>query len=116
MKAMVKTQERPDAVIATLEITRFELEDTDRLRAELDKLHSASAAETRPLLLDLSSIPFMSSVTIGVLVELANRCRRSKRPLALIGVQPKVAEVLRMCSLDSVFAMHADADAALAEL
>jgi anti-sigma B factor antagonist len=114
MKPMLTTQERSDVVIAKFEVSRSDLEDTARLRAELEKLHTG--AETRPLLLDLSAVAFVSSVTIGTLVELANRCRRDKRRLALIGVQAKVNEVLRLCTLDSVFAIHPDADAALADL
>ena len=114
MKTILKVSERDDAVIAMPGIARFDLQNTEQLRRELGQLGSDTG--NRPLLLDLSTVEFLPSATIGVLVELANRCREARRPLALIRVQPDVIELLELCALDKLFTIQKDEEAALAAL
>ena len=114
MSTVLKIHERDNAVIARPEIAKFDLELTAQLREELTQVSSGS--EGKPLLIDLSVVDVLPSVTIGALVELANRCRKDKRSLALIRLQPKVLEILRVCALDKLFTIHADEAEALASL
>ena len=114
MSSILTTRRNDRAVIATPGVAKFDVDSTRRLQRELGAL--AAESDSAPLLLDLSAVEFLPSGTIGVLVELANKCRGEQRGLALIGLQPKVAEVLRLCSLDEVFAIHADENEALSSL
>lgn len=112
--SVLQVRDTDHAVIAAPRVIKFDLPETDRLRAELEVL--TPEAETKPLLIDLAAVEFVPSATLGVLVELANRCRRGKRPLALIRLKPRIREVFRVCSLDTVFAIHDDEAAALEAL
>ena len=114
MDTVLKIDERDNAVIARPEIAKFDLELTEQLREELKQVSSGS--EGKPLLIDMSMVEVLPSVTLGVLVELANRCRTNKRHLALIRLPPKVHEILSVCGLDKLFTIHADEDEALASL
>ncbi len=114
MNTVLKIDQRDNVVIARPEVAKFDLELTEQLREELKQVSSGS--EGKPLLLDLSMVEVVPSVTLGVLVELANRCRKDKHHLSLIRLQPKVREILRVCALDKLFTIHADEDEALASL
>jgi anti-anti-sigma factor len=112
--AILQLRETDEAVIAKPKVIKFDLPESDRLREELAAL--TADGDELPLLIDLSVVEFIPSATLGVLVEVANRCRQAGRPLALIRLAPKVRDVFRICSLDSVFAIHADETEALAAI
>jgi anti-sigma B factor antagonist len=114
MAKILRIQDRDDALVATPNVARFDLPETDKLRDELED--ATSDSETKPLLLDLSSVEFVTSATLGVLAELAKRCRAEDRPLALIRVRPKVLQVLQLSHMDRLFSIHADEKEALASL
>ena len=42
-------------------------------------------------------------MTLGALIELANRCKSQQRRLVLVGVIPTVQDVFNLCKLNSFF-------------
>jgi anti-sigma B factor antagonist len=114
MGKVLKIRDRGDAVVATPNVAKFDLLETDSFRDELEPV--LSSADDKPLLLDLSRVEFVTSATLGVMADLVKQCRAKGRPLALVGVRPKVLEVLRISHLDHLFSIHDSEDDALASL
>jgi anti-anti-sigma factor len=58
------------------------------------------AASGRPLVLDLSGLPWLNSLELGVLARLARAARRGGRVLALAGVSGRVSRLIRIFRLN----------------
>jgi len=76
----------------------------------------AIAAHARLLLLDLTSLSFCDARGLSAFVRIANQADRAGCRVALIGPQPPVAKVLRICRLDQRLPVFATTAHALAGL
>ena len=94
--------ERRDAfVLATLNTSEM---DEDRSRRLQDTVSSCLAdAGSLPVVLDFSSVSFVPSLSLGVLVTLQNEAKRAGRRFVLVGLRPPVREVLALTRLDKLF-------------
>ena len=62
----------------------------------------------------MKGVRFIPSVTIGVLVEAANRCKQSGGRLTIAHPSEGVDKVIRLCALETVLQMYDSVDAAMA--
>ncbi len=100
-QSILQIQENENAVLATIQCSKFDHDTTAQLRAEVDSI--VAQTSTLPVLLDLSKVTFMPSMALGVLIEIANRCKSQQRRLILVGVTPTVQDVFNLCKLSSFF-------------
>ncbi len=100
-QSVLQIQENENAVLATIQCSEFDHDTTVRLRAEIDGV--VAQTSTLPVVLDLSNVTFMPSMTLGALIELANRCKSQQRRLVLVGVTPTVQDVFNLCKLSNFF-------------
>ena len=100
-QSILQIQENENAVVATIQCSEFDHDTTVRLRAEIDGV--VAPTSTLPVVLDLSNVTFMPSMTLGALIELANRCKSQQRRLVLVGVTPTIQDVFKLCKLSSFF-------------
>ncbi len=100
-QSILQIQENENAVVATIQCSEFDHDTTVRLRAEIDGV--VAPTSTLPVVLDLSNVTFMPSMTVGALIELANRCKSQQRRLILVGVTPTVQDVFELCKLNNFF-------------
>lgn len=71
--------------------------------------------ELRFLILDLEAISFIDSAGLGALVNLQARLRtRNNIPLALIGVSPRILQILRVTRLSDLLKIYDTKEQALA--
>jgi len=73
------------------------------------------APDIRRVVLDLSAVTFLDSSGLGALVAVM-KLVGPRRGFALAGVTEPVAKVLRLTRMDSIFAIFATPDAALARM
>ena len=66
------------------------------------------------LVIDLSSVEFLPSATIGKLISLNRKAKACKAALRLCGMQQGVRDIFHMCALDRVFDVRDDVRAAVA--
>lgn len=66
------------------------------------------------LVLNLASVPYMDSSAIAVLVELLRKLGKANR-VVLTDLQPRVRGLLEIARLDSIFAIAANEQEALAK-
>jgi anti-anti-sigma factor len=100
-QSILQIQENENAVVVTIQCSEFDHDTTAQLRAEIDGVIAPTS--TLPLLLDLSNVTFMPSMTLGALIELANRCKTQQRRLVLVGVTPSVQDVFKISALTNFF-------------
>jgi anti-sigma B factor antagonist len=88
--------------------------------AAVDAVETGLSAQLREtgghVLVDLSSVPFMGSLGIRMLISLARLVARRGNRIAMVGVQPQVLEVFETMALLDLIPHAPDQDAALALL
>jgi anti-sigma B factor antagonist len=72
--------------------------------------------ETGSLILDLSDLEYMDSTTLGVLVGALHRMKSQNRDLVLVHPRGRIASLLRVARLDSLFAIYDTVDEAIASI
>jgi N-acetylglucosaminyldiphosphoundecaprenol N-acetyl-beta-D-mannosaminyltransferase len=70
-------------------------------------------AHTSHIVIDLARTAFVDSSGYGTLITVAKRARAAGRELRLAGVQPQVAQVLRVLRMEQFFTIYPDTAAAL---
>ncbi len=98
-----------DALIVRIEETRI-----DAAAAVAFKDAVIAAARTAPdrIVLDLERVQFIDSSGLGAIIAVMKLLAPERR-LDLADLAPIVAKVFRLTRMDSVFAIHVDADAAV---
>lgn len=71
----------------------------------LDPLQEAVQDAKEPaLILDMTGVPYMDSSAVGALVRVYVTSQKAGRKLALVGMNARVANVLRLVGVDILFA------------
>ncbi|MEA2735860.1 MAG: hypothetical protein QOE14_2311 [Humisphaera sp.] len=74
---------------------------------ELDRqLHLLTVLKPRLAVLDMSQVPFVSSMAIGALVRFRNQVAEAGGRVALAGMQKNVHDSFLYTGLERVFALH----------
>lgn len=96
-----------NVVIATLARERI-LEDADIRALEETILPLIGQAEAIRLVIDFSSVQFLTSAALGLLIRISKKVREQRGRLALCSIQPKIYEVFKITQLDQVFQIFPD--------
>ena len=78
-----------------------------------DRMREICGDEPARVILDLQRVDFLDSSGLGAVVA-AMKYLGKDRSLELAGLSGKVSKVFRLTRMDSVFTIHASADAAIA--
>jgi anti-anti-sigma factor len=108
----VKDNDR--AVLATVVCRDLELDTTAKLQSELTT--ALDAAPTRSLVLDLSSVEFVPSLALGLMVKVRKALAQDGRKCVLVGVRPLVRDAMRATALDRFLVLRGTVDEALEAL
>ena len=100
-----------DVIVIRVQVKDLDETHTKAVHAEVN----AAAAESPalPFILDLSSVKFLPSLTLGAMVRLGQSFRARNQRLVLVGLQPTIRQVLTITKLDRMFEIQDDVDAAL---
>jgi anti-sigma B factor antagonist len=64
------------------------------------------AVSAPSLIVDLSEVPWVDSMAVGTLVRAFVFCTKCRRKFALVGLTPRVKNVLHMVGLDPLFKVY----------
>ena len=105
-------ESRGGAVIARAQVKMM---DDEALKTLTRLSDEAAAANPDALLVivDLSRVSILPSLALGLLVQMANKCKARDQKLKLAGVQPPVRQVFAITRLDRVFQFADSVDAAM---
>jgi len=101
------------AIIARVTLAELSHDTTLQFKSAM-----RSAFETgpgRPVVVDMSAVEFLPSIALGALVELHLDLKRSGRRLAVIGLRPAIADLVKLSGLDNLLEIYQQLDAALAQ-
>ncbi len=78
----------------------------------------ASRIDAAPsaIVLDLAAVPFVSSAALRTFLSASRRLGEAGGQLVFCGLRENVRELFRVSGFDSMFAIHADRDGAVASL
>ena len=68
------------------------------------------------LLLDMTEVPYVDSAGLGAIVIGLNQFRKARGGLLLVGVQPRIAQMLDLANLTEVLRVFPNEHAALLSL
>jgi anti-sigma B factor antagonist len=69
--------------------------------------NAVGAATAPQLILDLTEVPSIDSMAIGVLVRAFVSCNKSGRKLALVGLNHRIRNILQITGVDPLFETYA---------
>lgn len=110
--SILHIQETDRAVVAAIQCKVFDHDSTEQLRADGKAL--ADRSPQLPLVLDMGQVEFMPSMTLGVLIGLANRMKADDRRLVLCGISPQLRKVFKASAIEKLFEIRETVDSALA--
>ncbi len=110
--SILHVQETDRAVVAAIQCKVFDHDSTEQLRAGGKAL--ANRSPQLPVVLDMGQVEFMASMTLGVLIGLANRMKADDRRLVLCGISPQLRKVFKTSAIESLFEIRETVDSALA--
>ncbi|MEP6471642.1 MAG: STAS domain-containing protein [Acidobacteriota bacterium] len=79
-------------------------------------LERAAAERTGAVILDLTDLEYMDSTAVGVLVGFLHRLKGEERDLLLVKPRERIASLLHVANLDSLFEIHETVEQARAAL
>ncbi len=71
--------------------------------------------DTRKLILEFTSVRFMSSQALGVLLQLKKAMDPVHGKIVIVGIRPELHKVFKITNLHKMFTFHDDLDKGLAE-
>ena len=108
----IETQRAGDLLRVTVLSERIDAASAIRFK---DRMREITDGGPDRVLLDLGQVDFIDSSGLGAVVSSMKQLGPGRR-LELAGLRPKVEKVFRLTRMDSVFLIHADADAVMAEV
>ncbi|HID24751.1 MAG TPA: STAS domain-containing protein [Planctomycetaceae bacterium] len=109
--ASVTVEQVGDASLVRLSAKRFDAESFDVLTRKL--YHMIDREGCRKVVLNLQDVHYLFSESVGLLVGLEKRIKRSGCQLRLCGLRPTVRQTLEISQLHDLFEIHEDEAAAL---
>ena len=111
MSQLIHREEDGVCVVTINEKALFEDVAVLKKRREIDELMKDSGAKN--LLMDLSPVELAGSAALGMLIRLKGKCANEGCHFSLCGLQPTVAEVLKITQLDQIFDIYENVETAI---
>ena len=109
LEAGARFVELPEAAYGSLDGEK--LEGVRRLLLDL-----ANQPGPRPLVVDFSNVHYVGASFIGVLVDACDQLKKHNRPMALCGLMPYCARLVRTLHLDKLFDIYPTQEIALEKI
>jgi anti-anti-sigma factor len=73
---------------------------------------AARRESSKPLILDIVSVPYMDSTGFGAVVSVFASCQRTKRGFGLVGVSPRIQTLFEVTHCEGLLPCFPDLDSA----
>ncbi|NOX55300.1 MAG: anti-sigma factor antagonist [Planctomycetes bacterium] len=111
--ASVTVEQVGDVSVVRLSAKRFDAQSFEVLTRKL--YHMIDREGCRKIVLNLQDVEYLFSESVGLLLGLEKRIKRSGCELRLCGLRPTVRQTLEVSQLQDLFEIHEDEAAALKE-
>lgn len=109
-RSIYKVEMKDGVAVMTIALDSITWHENEELKKAFTSLIDEG---NKKIVLDLSSIAFISSLVLASLVYMLKRAKEAGGNLVLCGLQEKVKEVIAMTSLDKVFDIFDDCQKAV---
>lgn len=106
MSAESITEVRPHQQVLLIVVRKRSLDESSSRGLSDEVLTAAAQRPGVPVVLDLSLVRFAPSVALGQLVQLTKGLRLEGRRVALIGIDERVLQAIRVTNLHTVLEIH----------
>jgi anti-sigma B factor antagonist len=89
-------------IVGRLPIKMLEEDDLKTLAGLIDQASAADPSITT-VVLDFEQVAMIPSLGLGLLVQIANKCKVRRQRLRLAAVRPQVRQVFSITKLDRIF-------------
>jgi anti-anti-sigma factor len=114
--ALELTERRAGNTIVLAPHGNIDLATANQFQEKLLPLMSGSSDGAPSVVLDFSSVDYISSAGLRVLMIAAKEARKSGRKIAVASLQPIVREIFQISRFTEVLPCHADVNTALTAL
>ncbi len=73
-----------------------------------EELYKLAERDNRKLLLDFSSVQFLSSEVLGKLISMQRKVKVRNGTMKLCSLSPDILEIFKLCNLDLIFDIKPD--------
>jgi len=108
---ILSVEERDSGVVAALLVDSIYEENWNQFESEI--CDAIEAAGSRRIVLDMSSLTFLSSFALGIIISAAKRAEERGGRLLFAGVQEPVERVFEIAALSGKFSDFKGVDEAL---
>ncbi len=84
----------------------------EQIHLEITKI--LGETEQRKVLLDFREVKFLSSAALGMLILVNKMCKEYKINLKLCNIEPDIAQIFKITSMNKIFAIYKTAEDAFA--
>jgi anti-sigma B factor antagonist len=102
-----------NALVARAQVKMVDDEALKTLTRHIDEASGAGGVQL--VVLELSKVTILPSMALGLLVQIANKCKAREQRLKLAAMPPQVRQVFTITRLDRGFQFADTVDAALAQ-
>ena len=112
--APVTVERTGSAVVARAQVKMLDDEALKTLTRQIDDASAGGGGGgVQLVVIELSKVMILPSMALGLLVQIANKCKTREQRLKLAGVPPQVRQVFSITRLDRVFQFADSVEAAL---
>jgi anti-sigma B factor antagonist len=109
----VTVEKSGTAIVARAQVKMLDDEALKTLTRLIDDACSGGGVQL--VVIELSKVTILPSMALGLLVQIANKCKAREQRLKLAGVPPQVRQVFTITRLDRVFQFAVNVKAALTQ-
>jgi anti-anti-sigma factor len=113
MATTTLNQTESDGVAVLRVVGPLTQEGVEPIREAFDRATGGAPGTPRPVVVDLTGVPMMTTPGISMLLKAAGRMRDAGGRLMVTGARGIVDDLLRRCRLDAVLHVVADPDEAV---
>lgn len=110
---IIAVESNDKAIIARVTQTELAHAETNQFKSAMRSAIDEGAE--LPVIVDLSSVEFLSSIALGALVELHLHMKRDGRRFVVIGMRPAITDLVKLSGIDNLLEIQQGLDAALAQ-
>jgi anti-anti-sigma factor len=107
------TERRTDNAVVVAPSGRIDLANADQFRDRLIPLVTSAGAAGQGVVIDFSSVDYISSQGLRVLMLAAKQAKASGANIAIASLAPLVVEIFQITRFDKVLPVHKTVDAAV---
>jgi len=109
---VVVIDKTPNSIIAHVNVKLLDDQELKLLSQLIDQSAGAAASGVSLVVIDLARVQILTSIGLGALVQISNKCRARGQSLKIAAAQPAIRKVFAITRLDRILDLTDSVEAA----